>query len=480
MQINHKKGKEKGQIIILLAVSLVVVMVVAALAVDGGMIYSERRFAQNAADSAGFAGGGAVLNSGKLDAAMSCPAISSYNTGTGNFNQSDNMVAIAVMAAQSRASANNISSLPYLGYRVNDVVKEDYGLDENQGIYVECYDNDNVKVFDVIVRVTSQVSTAFAHLIYPGPLQTTNEAVISVTQEGTLLNGDAIIALSNNCNNNGNQNSNIGGVLLNSNNLDITVINAGIFSNSCLYVKNQNSSTFNESLKFNIFGNITGTHPNQEVITSKVEFVTSRLPENFPNPTKPNCEGLNAGTTTTGSEGGQPVTYYWPGLYNSGISIQNGKIIFKPGLYCLNSDLDFTGGDVSGGNVTFFLSNNSTIKNTGNSNIKLVAPTSPSDPNYGLLFYIDGNGSITWNGTNSSHYNGLVYAPKRNIQISGNSNNTSGTCPVIDGLPNICDGINYPTQIIGYQVVFTGSSTINITNPEESSSALLNNLYLQK
>jgi uncharacterized membrane protein len=60
------KEQEKGQIIILLAVSMVVVMVVAALAVDGGMIYTERRFAQNAADASGFAGGGVILNSRML------------------------------------------------------------------------------------------------------------------------------------------------------------------------------------------------------------------------------------------------------------------------------------------------------------------------------------------------------------------------------------------------------------------------------
>ncbi|HSM24675.1 MAG TPA: pilus assembly protein TadG-related protein [Anaerolineaceae bacterium] len=471
MKNHHQKVKEQGQIIILLAVSLVVVMVVAALAVDGGMIYSERRFAQNAADAAGFAGGGAVLNSGKLDEVLTCPV---------NSSGENNLVAIAVSAAQSRASANNISALPFLGYLVNDVVKEDYGLDQNQGVIIECNDDGEMKMINVVVRVTSQISTAFAHLIYPGPLQTTNEAMVSVSQVGTQLNGDAIISLSNDCNNNGNQNKNIGGVLLNSNNLDITVINAGIFSNSCLYVKNQSNSTFNDSLQFNIFGNVTGTDPDQTVITSKVVKVINRLPGNFPNPDKPNCDGVGTGTTTTGTEGGESVTYFWPGKYNSGISIQNGKKIFKPGLFCLNSDLEFTGGDVSGGNVTFYLSENATIKNTGNSNIKLVAPTNPSDPNYGLLFYIDGDGSITWNGTNSSHYNGLVYAPKRNLQISGNSNNTSGTCPVLDGLPNICDGINYPTQIIGYQVIFTGSSLINITNPEDSSSALSNNLFLKQ
>jgi uncharacterized membrane protein len=57
-----RKKQESGQIVVLLSISLLVLLIVAALAVDGGMIYSERRFVQNAADAASLAGGGSVLN----------------------------------------------------------------------------------------------------------------------------------------------------------------------------------------------------------------------------------------------------------------------------------------------------------------------------------------------------------------------------------------------------------------------------------
>ena len=47
----HKKS-EKGQALILIVIAIVGLIGLTALAVDGGMAYSERRQSQNAADSA--------------------------------------------------------------------------------------------------------------------------------------------------------------------------------------------------------------------------------------------------------------------------------------------------------------------------------------------------------------------------------------------------------------------------------------------
>jgi len=51
--------QQKGQIIVIFAVALVVLLGFTALAIDGGMVYSDRRFSQSAADAASLAGGGA-------------------------------------------------------------------------------------------------------------------------------------------------------------------------------------------------------------------------------------------------------------------------------------------------------------------------------------------------------------------------------------------------------------------------------------
>jgi uncharacterized membrane protein len=51
---------EKGQAAVLLALAFVALLAFAALAIDGGMVYSNRRHAQNGSDSASLAGGSAA------------------------------------------------------------------------------------------------------------------------------------------------------------------------------------------------------------------------------------------------------------------------------------------------------------------------------------------------------------------------------------------------------------------------------------
>src|SRR5450759_2232696 len=50
------RRKLRGQSIVVIALSMVVLVSVVALAVDGGSLYTQRRSAQNAADSAAIAG----------------------------------------------------------------------------------------------------------------------------------------------------------------------------------------------------------------------------------------------------------------------------------------------------------------------------------------------------------------------------------------------------------------------------------------
>jgi uncharacterized membrane protein len=52
------QGTANGQIIVVLAAVVVLLLGFAALAVDGAMLYSDKRDAQNAADAAALAGGG--------------------------------------------------------------------------------------------------------------------------------------------------------------------------------------------------------------------------------------------------------------------------------------------------------------------------------------------------------------------------------------------------------------------------------------
>ncbi|HUT15420.1 MAG TPA: Tad domain-containing protein [Anaerolineae bacterium] len=51
----HKKGRDSGQVLVVVALFLVVVTAMAALVLDGGNLYLTRRRVQNAADSGALA-----------------------------------------------------------------------------------------------------------------------------------------------------------------------------------------------------------------------------------------------------------------------------------------------------------------------------------------------------------------------------------------------------------------------------------------
>jgi uncharacterized membrane protein len=56
MKPSNTHHSESGQILLILTVGIVALLGFLALAVDGGMIYADRRFDQNAADASSFAG----------------------------------------------------------------------------------------------------------------------------------------------------------------------------------------------------------------------------------------------------------------------------------------------------------------------------------------------------------------------------------------------------------------------------------------
>jgi len=191
---------------------------------------------------------------------------------------------------------------------------------------------------------------------------------------------------------------------------------------------------------------------------------------------KEECEQLKAADASDhkNDSGDTLVEGYYPG----GIKVNGGKdLTLTNGLYCVDTEFDVQNGLVKGANVTIYLFDSTTVNINGGT-IQLVATTDITSPYYGILFYMDGDVNTDWNGSNSSHISGIVYAPKRNIVYSGNSDNTLGTCPAITGLD--CSTIKFPTQIIGNQIVFKGSSTVNVNNTGKSISTLQNNLYLQK
>ncbi len=73
--MNTYRNSERGQAMVFLVISIVVLLGFVALAIDGGMAYSDRRHSQNGADASSLAGGGAAALSLDNDAAAGYPGV---------------------------------------------------------------------------------------------------------------------------------------------------------------------------------------------------------------------------------------------------------------------------------------------------------------------------------------------------------------------------------------------------------------------
>src|SRR5438093_308745 len=61
-RVRLQKARARGQVAIIIAVSMLVLMAIVGLAVDGGSMYAQRRAAQNSADAAALAATRTMLN----------------------------------------------------------------------------------------------------------------------------------------------------------------------------------------------------------------------------------------------------------------------------------------------------------------------------------------------------------------------------------------------------------------------------------
>ena len=113
-----KNSSEQGQVLVIIVLSLVVLFGFAALAIDGGMIYSDRRHAQNASDAASLAGGSA----GALSLENDHVTYGAWNCGNSNVQDA---LDDAVVASISRAGDNDFS--------IDDGIDDFHGATANCG-----------------------------------------------------------------------------------------------------------------------------------------------------------------------------------------------------------------------------------------------------------------------------------------------------------------------------------------------------------
>jgi hypothetical protein len=472
--IFKRYSSEKGQVLVILTVGIVALLAFAAIAIDGGMFYVDRRHDQNVADDSSMAGAGAA---GK--------ALSDNNVYFINFNCVDdnkdgilddaNMQAVVDAAAAEavyRAGQNNFTSLP--------VFYSESALEASEhGVWVECVDNGTGlgdQYLAVHVMISNDVQSSFAQLFFGGTLRNTVEAV-SITEAATGLGtGKAIVALEGeDCKNGGLE---IGGSTPISD-PKIRIIDSGAHSNSCLTCEGSAVTIDSDAVITYNFSDVDTKCKEDSILGEPLATPGDKIPIYD---IDVNC-GSDAYQNDPKIGNKDDVTLF-PGNYKA-ITQTGGSLTFKPGLYCIQGVFSVNGGSVvvegdpddDDGITIYSASGNITINGSGAVNLR--APR--SDPKYttpaslsyarptipGLLIYSDLNVKnpppIKLNGTEDAIFRGTVYYPYGSITISGDSSNTQ-----------------WLVEVLANEVIITGNSSVNITYDARNGHQGFATLSLEK
>lgn len=367
--MRHHPQQARGQSLIVIVFAIIGLIGLTALAVDGGNIFSERRHAQTAADSA------------VLAAALAKVHDQDWRT-----------------AAMGIARSNG-----YFDDRVNDTVTFN-----NPPVANDCNPNDTASIYvgnDEYIQAIIEVNvqTYFASVVGFDTLQVCVEAIARARPSHTapMVFGNAMVGLNpHDC-----QAVRIGG------NGDAVLIDGGLFVNS--------DSTCGQGA-FNQGGSSTLNAPGICVVGSYSYDPGDVVPPPThcnPVPYPPDFILPTVSCASDGSKSGNVLT---PG--NIPASWLGGNITLQAGVYCINGDVSINSHDhIGGSNVLLYFANGGLHIN-GGAELLLDAPD--TGPYAGLLFYfpMDNHNPIILNGNAASRFTGSILAPASDIQINGTGN----------------------------------------------------------
>ena len=435
--LTKKKTTNHGQALILVALAIVGLVGFTALAIDGGLIFSDRRHSQNASDTAAYAG-----------------ALSYIRDRAGNWEQ----------AALNRAADNGYSS-------TDGVTEVDVYLCSDlpqvvSGRTLECTGlpaGANLADY-VYVHIKSRVKLFFAPVIgWREVFNHTDAVVLAATPEETsFFPGYAIISTMLGCPSHYNHDP-----FTVSGNSVTTIINAGILVNSdCSHPQpaydQGGSSEVDTTDGVCVVGEAesTNTNPPPTEGCSPIDYTKYSL-------INPTCS--REGSIREIDDG---VYEAYPGNYGSSYAFESiddvhpsGTLKLRKGIYCLEdginlnstwtitTDIDGDGHESSEGALFFVKDGDLTFNGSSHLDIHAINTTADGFPE-GLLNYLiyvppSNHADIKITGDSGSTFTGTILAPTSYIVLNGGSDADAGT-------------IHLGSQIIGYAVTLEGNGTLDI------------------
>lgn len=422
-----KRKSESGQAFVIIVFMILGMFGFAALAIDAGVLYSERRRAQNAADA------------GALAAALAKI-------------QGVNLHVAALQRVESNDYTSTWGPCDPPGFDCTLGIGEDWAVQVSNPPRSGEYVGDDAYIQ---VRITSKVHTSFAHLVYEGGLLTTVTAASRVWPEQSITPGHALFgATENDCK----------GIWF-SGTGDTVITGGNVFSNSDASEASCQSGVQDGG------GNISvGPPPHGIKVVGTFDSggsgavdpppVEGVPHEDVRTPPIPDCSGLldrgtvkiNAGETETLSEG----------RYESITFGANATVIMNSGMYCINGAKGFTGtgGSITGTGVMIYLQQggldlggNSVVDLRAEQNEDVLVDPAKNDWKGMLIYQAPSNTSpVEITGTSNSTYMGTIFAPSAECQINGTG-----------------DSLGLNSQVICYKVKITGTAQVIINYVEDEN-----------
>jgi hypothetical protein len=458
-----KSFGERGQALILIALAAIALVAITGLAIDGSNKYSDRRHAQNAADTAALAA--ALEKTNRLTAGDSNEVCS-----TSNSLPYTTFCDSIIQAAWDRATENGYDSM--LSNNVEVFSPPISGPYTGQMAYLQ-------------VIITSDVNTYFMRVIGINQSQNIVQATAISGKGGTLGDGAMLISYDPDpgCSSGGGSG---GGSFDISGSGTVNLTGGGIFVNSdevcgfiapnCPDLQITGGSGINSAAHVDNIDqkDCTGKVPPISPVPENLNQSPVIIPDDLNWPDVPAECGFNAPTPTklgTASDGKEEWLIY-PGFYvnfpQASLVTNKSHIYMSSGVYCIdppmNQDLSWSPVDFVSLNgstdpsinkyhtynpngVTLYIKKGGGFSINANNQTFLDAPTSG---NYGgYLIILEGERSsiqsCSITGGSDININGMIFAPYCNITVNGGSDSTAK--------------IN--AQLIGWDLKIDGNNTIN-------------------
>ncbi len=425
------RSSERGQAVILMVLAVVVLLGFTALAVDGSMIYSDRRYTQTGADAAALAGGAAAakyLEDNDLLSTSSGWTTSTCGSSIGTAATNGKSAAVKRAADNSfvvtAASGTSAASNTVVAKCGSEALYANKASGGKVSIYSNVY-------MDLTTTVSRQTKTAFMHFVSKKAAQNTVTAVTRVRPRQPLAYNYALVALNpNKCSGNSN------GIQFRGN-LKFVIEhggNGGVFSNGCLDVDGQNKPSVDGNVFYFYGGNSLSNIQASGSVAQLADNMAARIPQDAYDIPIPDC--TNRTFTQSDILGKTGLT----GLYciEGDFKMNNSKDSFSG----TNMSLVFLGGKVSitGGTASIAAPKIANYSGQAIPGVAIYMPTQYYGPSCG-----DVNQELKITGNSANVFKGTILAPCSDIYIEGGGQVGA-----------------YASQIIGYNVNSGGTADVYI------------------